>query len=149
MKKVVVVDASLALKWIYDEPDSFQALSLLTQWTKEKVSIRVPSLLAYEITNSLYQQVRSGKSTIEAAKQNLTETLLQGLTFVFLPDLSLNLRAMELTHHYGLRATYDTHYLALAEQEGCELWTADTRMWRVVKDHLPWVRWLGEYSTLS
>jgi predicted nucleic acid-binding protein len=146
MKKVVVVDTSLALKWIYDESDSSVALSLLADWTGKRMRIKVPSLLAYEITNSLYQQVRSGKSTIDSAKQNLKDTLLKGMSFVFLSDLSLSIRALELTHHFGLLATYDTHYLALAEREQCELWTADTRMWRAVKDQYPWVHILTDYS---
>jgi predicted nucleic acid-binding protein len=146
MKKVVVVDTSLALKWIYDEKDSPVALSLLAEWTGNRIEIKVPSLLAYEITNSLYQQVRSGKSTFDTAKLNLIEILPKGLIFVFLPDFSLNIRALELTHQFGLPATYDAHYLALAERENCDLWTADTRMWRMVKDQLPWVHLLSDYS---
>jgi predicted nucleic acid-binding protein len=146
MKKVVVVDTSLALKWIYDEPDSPIALSLLAEWTEKRMKIKVPSLLAYEITNSFYQQVRSGKSTIDSAKQNLKETLLKGMSFVFLSDLSLSIRALELTYHFSLPATYDAHYLALAERESCDFWTADTRMWRAVKDQLPWVHTLNDYS---
>jgi predicted nucleic acid-binding protein len=146
MKRVVVVDTSLALKWIYDEKDSPIALSLLAEWTGKKMKIKVPSLLAYEITNSLYQQVRNGKSTFDSARQNLMDILPKGMRFVFLPDFSLNIRALELTHHFGLPATYDAHYLALAERENCDLWTADMRMWRAVKDQLPWVHLLSDYS---
>ena len=145
MRKVVVVDTSIALKWIYTEDDSFQALSLLAQWIEDAVEIHVPSLLAYEVTNSLYQQVRSGRITLESAKQSLTETLPEGLVFVFLPDLTLSVRALEFTHQFGLLATYDSHYLALAEREKCEFWTADTKMWRAVKDQLPWIRRLADY----
>jgi predicted nucleic acid-binding protein len=145
MRKIVVVDTSLALKWIYTEDDSFQALSLLAQWIKDTVEIRVPSLLAYEITNSLYQQVRAGRVTLESAKKSLMETLPEGLVFVFLPDLTLSVRALEFAHRFGLSATYDSHYLALAEREKCEFWTADTKMWRAVKDQLLWVHRLADY----
>lgn len=52
--------------------------------------------------------------------------------------------ALALANQFNLSATYDAHYLALAERKGCEYWTADERLWNVVKTQLPWVRWLGE-----
>jgi predicted nucleic acid-binding protein len=36
-------------------------------------------------------------------------------------------RAIEIAALTGQRASYDSHYLALAERLGCELWTADDR----------------------
>jgi predicted nucleic acid-binding protein len=44
----------------------------------------------------------------------------------------------------GCLATYDTHYLVLAEYLACEFWTADERLANAVRGELPWVRWLGE-----
>ena len=145
MKNIVIVDASLVLKWILNESDSNKALALLAKWTRERVVIRVPTLLAYEVTNSLHQQVRKGNFTVDAAKEGLTDVVLKGLVFYFASDFALSIRALELAHHFGLQATYDTHYLALAEREGCELWTADTRMWSVVKRELDWVHWIDDY----
>jgi predicted nucleic acid-binding protein len=146
MRKNVVVDTSLVLKWILNESDSSKALALLAKWSKERVVIRAPVLAAYEATNALYQQVRSGKFTLDAAKQGLTVIVLEGLVFDFSSPLALSIRAMEFANRFNLPATYDTDYLALAELQGCEFWTADTRMWRVVKDQLSWVHWLGDYS---
>lgn len=54
------------------------------------------------------------------------------------------LRAVELASDLGLPAVYDAHYLALAERMGCELWTADERLWNSVRTSLSWVRWIGE-----
>lgn len=142
----VVVDTSLVLKWIFNEPDSNKALALLARWTKERVVIRVPPLLIYEATNALHQKVRSDKFTLDAAKEGLTDLTLKGLVFDFSSALALSLRAMEFAQHFNIPATYDTHYLALAELKDCPLWTADTRMWRAVKDQLDWVHWIGEYT---
>jgi predicted nucleic acid-binding protein len=55
-------------------------------------------------------------------------------------------QAMEFAQRFRLPATYDAHYLALAYAEQCECWTADKRLWNVVKRELNWVRWLGEYQ---
>jgi predicted nucleic acid-binding protein len=146
MRKVVVVDTSLVLKWIINEPDSEKALALLTKWSNEGVEIHAPALLAYEATNSLYQKVRSGKYTLDGAKQSLVDVIFTELELDFSQDAALSVRALEFADRFGLQATYDPHYLALAEREGCELWTADTRMWQIVRSELTWVRWVSDYQ---
>ncbi len=49
----------------------------------------------------------------------------------------------------GLPATYDAHYLALAEHLGCELWTDDQRLLRQVATSLPFVRWIGDHPATA
>lgn len=39
-----------------------------------------------------------------------------------------------------MNATYDAHYLALADQLGAEFWTTDRKLVRAVQPSLPWVR---------
>jgi predicted nucleic acid-binding protein len=56
---------------------------------------------------------------------------------------------MEFAHRFNLPASYDSHYLALAEREECELWTADRRLQRAVKGQLDWIRTLEDYSPLQ
>ncbi|GAC1616126.1 MAG: type II toxin-antitoxin system VapC family toxin [Ktedonobacteraceae bacterium] len=147
MNNVVVVDASIAVKWVVNEEDSDVAKTLLTKWGNTKMVVTAPSLLIYEITNIFYRHVQSGKLQSEDAKKGLDEIINKTLTFRFSPNTTLSLRAMELAHQFGLSATYDAHYLALAELQECELWTADTRMWRAVKGKLSWIRSLGDYHS--
>jgi len=56
---------------------------------------------------------------------------------------------MTLAERFKLPAAYDTQYLALAELEECDLWTTDTRMWRVVRDQFSWVHLLSDYTPKS
>jgi len=58
-------------------------------------------------------------------------------------------RALELAHRFGQPASYDAHYLALAERERCDVWTADERLWNAVREELPWVHWVGAYRPPS
>jgi predicted nucleic acid-binding protein len=141
MKNVVVVDASIAIKWILEEPDSDVAETLLAEWSNNGILILAPSLLAYEITNALHRKVRKDEITLDRAKEALAE-----IDFDFSTDFALSTRALELANHFSLPATYDSHYLALAERKGCELWTADLQMWNSIRGKLAWVRWLSEYS---
>jgi predicted nucleic acid-binding protein len=141
----VVVDANIALKWVLTEADSQVAQALLAEWKKKKLAVFVPALLPYEVTNILYREVRAGRITFDIARDGIN-LILRTVSLDFSRDSALNFRAMALANRFDLPATYDTHYLALAELKDCPLWTADTRMWRAVKDQLDWVHWIGEYT---
>jgi predicted nucleic acid-binding protein len=147
MRNVVVVDASIAIKWVLEESDSDRAEALLIEWNDKGISIYAPNLLVYEITNALYRKVRKGEITLDRAKEALADISLAEIDFDFSIDFALSTRAMELANHFSLPATYDSHYLALAERKECELWTADTRLWNSIRGKLEWVRWMGDYAT--
>ncbi len=147
MRNTVVVDTSIVIKWVLNEPDSAIALALLRQWSHTRMVIRAPALLIYEVANVLYQHIRKDDETLDSAKQALANVFLVNLEFDFSPDAILSARAIELAHQYALPATYDPHYLALAERENCEYWTADARLWDAVKGKLVWVRSLSDYQT--
>jgi len=144
MSNVVVVDASIALKWTINEADSSTALALLADWTYREIEVHAPSLLAYEVTNALYRRIRKGEIPFYDARRGLTEIIYKVVEFDFPEEPDFNIRAMELGQQFGLPATYDSHYLALAESKECELWTADLRMWNSVKGKLDWVRRMGD-----
>jgi predicted nucleic acid-binding protein len=145
MSNVVVVDASIVLKWTINEADSSTALALLDDWTNREIEIHAPSLLAYEVTNALYRRVRKGEIPFYDARLGLTEIIYKVVEFDFPEDPDFNIRAMELGQQFGLPAAYDSHYLALAERRECELWTADTRLWNSTRGKLNWLRRLGDY----
>lgn len=146
MKDAVVVDASLALKWVLDEQDSFAAVHLLNSWTDQGTKLIAPALFTYEVANTLHRQAIKGKITYDEAKQGLADIYSTGILLTFLRYEDTSALAMELAHDFHLPATYDAHYLALAQDEGCEYWTADTRLWNAVKGKLSWVRWFSDYQ---
>jgi predicted nucleic acid-binding protein len=145
MGNTIIIDANIALKWVLNEPDSNLAEALLIEWSHKGIVMYAPALLTYEVTNILYQNVRKGTITLEKAKDAIKNVLRTGLKLELTQDMILNIQALELAQRFNLPAIYDAHYLALAKREECELWTADKRLWRAVKDQLPWVRWLGDY----
>ncbi len=76
-----------------------------------------------------------------------TEHLAAFLAFPieFHNPAGLHHEALVLADALGLPATYDAHYLALAERVGCEVWTDDQRLLRQVATSLPFVRWIGDH----
>jgi len=146
MKNSVVVDASIALKWFIDEEDSEKAFDLLEEWKTQGTLMLAPVLIVYEITNILYQNVRKGNILKDEAAKSLRRLLITGMKFDSGQYSTIGVRAIELAQQYTLKASYDAYYLALAEHEECELWTADTRLWRAVQGKIDWVRNLGDHN---
>lgn len=146
----LVVDTSIAVKWVIDEPDSPKAKQLLADWLGHGMTPLAPMLYVYEVSDVIRQQMRKHAITIDEARDALKALIESGPALVAPPDVMtasvLSTRALEFTHQLNLPAAYDAHYLALAEREGCAYWTADERLWNAVKAALPWVRWLGEYT---
>lgn len=143
----VVVDASLALKWIEQEPYSAEASALLENWRLRHCRLLAPALFAYEATNAIAKRVKRAQLTLEAAKQRLAALLENGPALE--QDPGINLRALEIMERFALPSAYDAHYLALAETRQCECWTADERLWNTVKKELSWVHWIARHAATT
>lgn len=116
----VVIDASVAIKWVVDEVDSDAALAVL-----EGGSLVSPDLLIAECANILWKKVRRGELTANEAI-TAARILQQGdidiLPTRHLMDTATRL-AIDLDH-----AAYDCIYLALAMEHECPMVTADDRL---------------------
>ena len=145
-RSCIVVDTSVAIKWAVKEEDSPIALALLSEWTNKELIILAPGLLSYETTNVLHQRVRKGRLSSGEAQEALREIIFNLITFDFTYTPDLCTRAIQLAQQFGLPATYDAQYLALAESKACEFWTADSRLWNCVKGNLAWVQWMPDYT---
>lgn len=143
MSGMVVVDASLALKWVLIEQGSDAAVALLDQWSNEETKLIAPLLFTYEVTNIIYRQVVTGKLTYDEATKGLAKLFSIGVMLRLAQYKEVSTQAMDFAHNFHLPATYDAHYLALAYIEHCEYWTADTRLWNAVKGTLSWVHWFS------
>lgn len=148
MRNIVVVDTSVVIKWMIDEPDSATAVALVIKWFNEGTRIVAPALLAYEVANVLHQRVRQGNITIEEAERTLIYLLEEALILEFSQSAALSIRAMQLARLYSLPAAYDPHFLALAEREQCDYWTADARLLNAIGGKLPWLRRLSDYQPM-
>ena len=141
MNGSVVVDASLAVKWLVEEDDSDKAHALLEAWDGESLRPTAPGFLPAEVTNALHRRVVRRDLTVEEAVVLIARLAAR----VELHEPSgIHARALELASELGQGAAYDCHYLALAEALDCELWTADERFHRAAGPAFPFVHALSE-----
>jgi predicted nucleic acid-binding protein len=114
----LVIDASVALKWVLDEAGSDIARTLLAE------SLTAPALWQAEAANAIWKRARRGELSPAEASNGLA--ILTASVVVSIPieiDLEKALSiAMEIDH-----PIYDCLYLAAAERLSTQLVTADAR----------------------
>lgn len=133
----ICVDAGLVIRLVAD-PADVSVHRLWEQWSIENQRIAAPTLLLNEVTNALYQYQRHGLLT--RASTQLAQQAALALPIDLYGSPGLHRRALELAQRLLLPATYEAHYLAVAEELDAELWTADRRLAQAVSASLPWVR---------
>jgi predicted nucleic acid-binding protein len=114
----IVIDASVALKWVFDEPGTEEALALREE------ELIAPELWLAEAANALWRHVRLGELSPQEALVRisvLTSAPVASLAFARLIGPALEL-ATELLH-----PVYDCIYLALALDHDTHVVSDDRR----------------------
>jgi predicted nucleic acid-binding protein len=132
---------------VLEEPYTAEANDLLENWGGQRNKLLAPALFLYEVANVLTKRIQRHQLTLAQAKERLGFFLESGPLLQQIG--AVHPRTLELADRFRLPTAYDAHYLALAEFQRCELWTADERLWNSVKRELRWVHWLGEGKVRS
>ena len=118
----LVIDASIAVKWVIEEHNTPEALTL-----RQKAKLIAPELLVAECANILWKKVKREELLKQEAL--LAARLLQGAEIELLPTRSLFEAATRMSIEIDHPA-YDCLYLALAVEKECPFVTADERFLR-------------------
>lgn len=120
---MLIVDASVAIKWVVTEPGSDAAAALLDRGER----MAVPEFWLAEVANALWGRSARGLLTVDEAEARLGELLTAPVTHLPMAGLiPLALRTTSMLHH----PVYDCCYLAAAQIHDCSLVTADARLFR-------------------
>lgn len=138
----ICIDASFALKLVLFEPGSEEAHHLWESWLGSDLLIIAPLLLFFEATSVIRNHVHRELISEEAGRKALEA--LQALSIRAVHSEELHLRAWEIATCFNRPTAYDSYYLAVAEATGCDLWTADQRLYNAVGEELSWVNYLGK-----
>ena len=115
----LVVDASIAIKWVIDEEGTAEALAL-----RSGATLLAPELLVAECANILWKKVQRGELLRDEAL--FAARLLERVDIEILPTRALLSAAARIAMELGHPA-YDCLYLALAIDNDCRFVTADQR----------------------
>jgi predicted nucleic acid-binding protein len=139
-----VIDANLIAALVVPLPYSEQATRKIVAWKRAGLELLAPVLLEYEITAILRKAVVAQWLTTDLAAEAIGEILSLNIQCLA-PTAYLHERALRWADRLGHSKAYDAHYLALAEQEGIELWTADRRLANGAQQAgAHWVHWIGD-----
>lgn len=138
----LVVDSSVIVKWFVkkDEQDRAEALWLKDQFLKGQLTLIVPDLVYYEISNVL-----------KTKKEFREELVRKAIRLLFLypfksiwPSAALFLSAVKIAYNHQL-TVYDAVYLALSQELNCPFLTADKKL--QIKDRTLDVYLLENFKT--
>ena len=120
---MIVLDASIVMKWFVQENDSLLALKFREKLIHGVEEIVIPDILIYEIVNAL----RFKKGVPEQVISSILPTLFNIGFEIIMPTEKLMREAFHLSLVTDL-SIYDSTYLALANEFNVPLITADKRI---------------------
>jgi predicted nucleic acid-binding protein len=144
----IVIDANVTIRFtIKGEPHRQKVRRFFADCAKTGVVLIAPPLYESEADSVIRRRVYRGKMTPAAAKA--AQTLLNALPVKTIHDPHVRERAREIAERFHQERVYDATYAALAELHGCKLWTADKEFYDTVKETLTFVKYIGNYRSLS
>jgi len=139
----LVVDASVVVKLVLDEPRSDLARRLYEQSVDTGQRLVAPTILPNEVINAVYRQLRRGGLAEARADAAVAQFLDLAVNLLAPPDLARAAYAYAKLHHLGV--IYVALYVVLARDLGADFWTDDQRLLNTLRSSAPWVRWIGDY----
>lgn len=119
-----VVDASIVVDWVAPDADpDGPAVQLLTLWADAETTLLAPRILMEEVSNALLTGCRRGRWNGPAADRAYQH--LRRLPIALRDDAATLGRAWDLSRRHDNHPVYDMLYVALADQHGEQMFTAD------------------------
>ena len=118
-----VIDASVAVKWFVEEPDSPTAHRLLEAHATGEATLVAPDLLVYEVSNVLLHNPTFSAPEIQRSVERLYDLELE----LIAPSVDVVTAAIVLAAAKRL-TFYDALYVQLAQHLGLPFYTADRKL---------------------
>ena len=141
MSRVICLDASIVAKWAFPEELQHEALELRSAHDAVQVGFVAPEHFSVERVSTVRHKLAQGGVDFEAALRALRLLCKIEVTLVSMDAVAE--RTLAIAHQLG-ESCWDAAYIAVAETEDCDFWTADKDLARKAKPHFPFVKLLGE-----
>ncbi len=121
----LILDSSVAFKTLVPEPESEKAVRLLDEFRQGIHELLAPDILPVEVGHALTRAERQGR--VSPTNGFALWSILMADCPPLVDYLSLMPRAYALSSQARI-GVYDCLYIALAEQEQCEVISSDQRL---------------------
>jgi predicted nucleic acid-binding protein len=129
-----VLDSSVGLKTLLPEVDSPKAIALCKAFRRGVHELLAPDIFPVEAAHALAKAERKGLLAAGEASILLDDLPVPELH----SSLALLPRALDIASRARV-GVYDCLYVSLAEQERCELVTADRKLINALRKYAPFV----------
>ena len=127
----MVVDTSVAVKWHLDEESSDEAARLLDSVGLTVSELLAPGTIQPEFFNTFWQRYRRREISLDEVREGWNDFVSGEPITLYAPE-DLMSRAAEITFETGV-IVYDALFLALAEDAGTKVITADGKLLRALE----------------
>lgn len=125
MKKTIVIDSSVAIKWVVPEEGTDSALAVRSEYL-----ISAPDLIMSEMANILWKKHQRGEISSREALVAAEVLLSAGIHLLPVSDLMVHATELAMTLRHP---AYDCVYLAAAVSADCQFLTADSALIRKLR----------------
>ena len=138
---MIILDASVILKWFFEESDRNIALNFLYNHVNGSNRVAASELFYYEFANVLAMKTELSEKMIGRAINNIFS--LELLTFKL--EQANFAESIRLSRLYKI-SVYDASYIVLAKSLNADFVADDEKLAQKMKD-MPFVQTLKSYST--
>lgn len=129
----VIVDASVLVTLVADDPRAPAAAALIDGWLVAGDTLHAPSIAPYEVASAITRMVGVGVFPADRVEEAWEGLMVLPVSYHRLE--SNGGRVVEIALQLRRRSAYDAAYLAMAEDLNAELWTFDAALVRNAGAH--------------
>ena len=131
-----ILDSSVAFKSELSETDSDKADAIRTDFRNAVHELLAPDIFTVEVSHAFTRAERQGRIAVGEARKLFLDILTTPPKFSSFQPLLL--RAIEISSKMRV-GVYDCLYVAMGEQENCEIVTADKTMVNALQKDFPFI----------
>lgn len=125
MKKTIIIDASVAAKWLLPDEYDPRANIVKKAFTDREIAIAVPTLIFYEINNLLKSAVLSKRISVKDSVDFYKNFI--NLDFIIHWSKELLRKTLQKALNLNI-SSYDASYVVLAEYLQIPLYSSDEKL---------------------
>jgi len=140
----VCVDASVAISWLFEEPNSSKADAIRKIWYQADIEMVAPALFHAEVTSAIRRRVYFKHITEQEGEEAFSIFSLIPVTII--DGVEIIKAAWRLSSQINMPVCYDMFYLSVSESIQCEFWTNDRKFVNFIKNRNMLVKYLGDFN---